>query len=51
MIDADAVRQAIEHAADGIEVMGDTYAPVEYRRHLIGVVTGRAIQRALDRRV
>jgi carbon-monoxide dehydrogenase medium subunit len=51
VIDADAVRRAIEHAADGIDVMGDTYAPVEYRRHLIGVVTGRAIQRALDRRL
>lgn len=50
VIDADAVRLAVEHAADGIDVMGDTYAPVEYRRHLIGVVTGRAIQRALDRR-
>jgi aerobic carbon-monoxide dehydrogenase medium subunit len=50
VIDADAVRRAIEHAADGIDVMGDTYAPAEYRRHLIGVVTGRAIQRALDRR-
>ena len=51
VIDADAVRLAVEHAADGIDVMGDTYAPVEYRRHLIGVVTGRAIQRALDRRL
>ena len=51
VIDAAAVRLAVERAADGIEVMGDTYAPVEYRRHLIGVVTGRAIQRALDRRL
>jgi aerobic carbon-monoxide dehydrogenase medium subunit len=51
MLDADAVRLAVEHAADGIEVMGDIYAPVEYPRHLIGVVTGRAIQRALDRRL
>jgi carbon-monoxide dehydrogenase medium subunit len=51
VVDADAVRRAIEHAADGIDVMGDIYAPVEYRRHLIGVVTGRAIQRALDRRL
>ena len=51
VIDAAAVRFAVEHAADGIDVMGDTYAPVEYRRHLIGVVTGRAIQRALDRRL
>jgi aerobic carbon-monoxide dehydrogenase medium subunit len=51
MLDADAVRRAIEHAADGIDVMGDSYAPVEYRRHLIGVVTGRAIQRAMDRRL
>ena len=51
VIDADSVRLAVEHAADGIDVMGDTYAPAEYRRHLIGVVTGRAIQRALDRRL
>jgi carbon-monoxide dehydrogenase medium subunit len=51
VIGADAVRLAVEHAADGIDVMGDTYAPAEYRRHLIGVVTGRAIQRALDRRL
>ncbi|EHB56192.1 Carbon-monoxide dehydrogenase (acceptor) [Mycolicibacterium rhodesiae JS60] len=51
VIDTDAVRRAVEHAADGFDVMGDTYAPVEYRRHLIGVVTGRAIHRALDRRV
>jgi aerobic carbon-monoxide dehydrogenase medium subunit len=51
VLDADAVRMAVERAADGIDVMGDTYAPVEYRRHLIGVVTGRAIQRALDRRL
>ena len=50
VIDDAAVRRAVEHAADGIEVMGDTYAPVDYRRHLIGVVTGRAIQRALGRR-
>jgi len=50
VVDADAVRLAVEHAADGIDVMGDTYAPADYRRHLIGVVTGRAIQRALDRR-
>jgi carbon-monoxide dehydrogenase medium subunit len=51
VVDADAVRLAVKHAADGIDVMGDTYAPVDYRRHLIGVVTGRAIQRALDRRL
>jgi len=50
VIDADTIRRAVEHAADGIDVMGDGYAPVDYRRHLIGVVTGRAIQRALDRR-
>jgi len=50
-IDADAIQTAVEHAADGIDVMGDGYAPVEYRRHLIGVVTGRAIRRALDRRI
>ena len=50
-LDATAVQRAVEHAADGIEVLGDGYAPVDYRRHLIGVVTGRAIRRALDRRI
>jgi carbon-monoxide dehydrogenase medium subunit len=50
-IDANAIQTAVEHAADGIDVMGDGYAPVEYRRHLISVVTGRAIRRALDRRL
>jgi carbon-monoxide dehydrogenase medium subunit len=49
VIDSSTIQLAVEHAADGIDVMGDSYAPVEYRRHLIGVVTGRAIQHALDR--
>lgn len=49
VIDADALRFAVDHAADGIDVMGDVYAPIDYRRHLIGVVTGRAIQRAVGR--
>lgn len=51
VIDHAAVQRAIDHAADGVDVMGDSYAPNEYRRHLIGVVTGRAIRRALDRRL
>jgi len=50
VVDADAIREAAEHAADGIDVIGDPYAPVEYRTHLIGVVVRRVIQRALDRR-
>jgi carbon-monoxide dehydrogenase medium subunit len=50
VLDSEAVERAVERAADGIDVMGDTYAPVDYRRHLIKVVTGRAIRRALDRR-
>jgi len=50
VVSTDSVRRAVEQAADGIDVMGDSYAPVDYRRHLIGVVTGRAVQRALDRR-
>ncbi|MFI5626405.1 FAD binding domain-containing protein [Nocardioides sp. NPDC051685] len=50
-VDDDAVRAAVEHAADGVDVLGDGYAPVEYRRHLIGVVVGRALRRALDRRL
>lgn len=50
VIDADAIAAAVEHAADGIAVMGDNYAPVDYRRNLIGVVTRRAVERALTRR-
>ena len=50
VIDADAIQAAVEHAADGIAVMGDNYAPVDYRRNLIGVVTRRALERALTRR-
>ena len=50
VIDAGAIARAGEHAADGIDVMGDGYAPAEYRRHLIGVVTARAVRRALGRR-
>ena len=49
-IDAETIQRAVDHAADGIDVIGDGYAPVDYRRHLLGVVTGRAIRRALDRR-
>lgn len=50
VLDADTVRLAVEHAADGIDVLGDSYAPAEYRKHLIGVATGRALERALARR-
>lgn len=50
VLDSDTVRLAVEHAADGIDVLGDSYAPVEYRKNLIRVVTGRAIERALARR-
>lgn len=51
VVDADTVRSAAEQAPDGIDVLGDSYAPAEYRKHLIDVVTRRALQRALDRRI
>jgi carbon-monoxide dehydrogenase medium subunit len=49
VLDAAALRDAAAHAADGIDVTGDTYAPSSYRSHLIGVVVRRAADKALAR--
>lgn len=47
--DAEVVRAAAALGADGVDVLGDEFTPVAYRRHLASVVTARAIARALAR--
>ena len=42
----EAIDAAAAVAANGLEVNGDFFASEEYRRHLIGVLTGRALRRA-----
>ncbi len=41
--------EASAHAADGIEVNSDLYASAEYRSHLAGIYTRRALERAVER--
>jgi carbon-monoxide dehydrogenase medium subunit len=41
-----AIADASLQAAKGVEVLGDTYASAEYRRHLVTVMTRRALQQA-----
>lgn len=45
----EAIGQAAMTALAGVEVVGDTYAPAEYRRHLATVITKRALTTALER--
>jgi carbon-monoxide dehydrogenase medium subunit len=45
----EVVRSAAAVAAVGVDVLGDEFTPVGYRRHLASVVTARAIARALTR--
>lgn len=42
----DNINAAAAVAADGLEINGDHFASEEYRRHLITVLTGRALRRA-----
>lgn len=42
----EAIAAAAAVAAEGLEVNGDHFASEDYRRHLIGVLTGRALKRA-----
>ncbi len=45
----EVIADASAHAAEGVEVNADVFASAEYRRHLAGVMTKRALRRALDR--
>lgn len=48
-LDSESMAEAASHAAEGIEINGDTYAPEAYRTHLVSVITRRALERAANR--
>ncbi|MGH2618746.1 MAG: xanthine dehydrogenase family protein subunit M, partial [Thermomicrobiales bacterium] len=45
-LNEEAIAAAAKVAADGLEINGDYFASEEYRRHLVSVLTGRALARA-----
>lgn len=47
--DEASVKAAAEHAVDGVEVLGDVHAPVDYRGRVARNLTRRAILTALER--
>jgi carbon-monoxide dehydrogenase medium subunit len=46
---AKRLAEASGHAVDGIGVNADLYASANYRAHLAGVYTRRALEKALER--
>lgn len=42
----DSIAEAATFAADGLAINGDAYAPERYRRHLVNVITRKALERA-----
>jgi carbon-monoxide dehydrogenase medium subunit len=46
-LNADSIAAASQAAAQGLEINGDHYASAEYRGHLVGVLTRRALERAM----
>lgn len=47
--DADAVKAAVAAAVAAINPTGDNRGPAEFKRHVAGIIIGRAITRALSR--
>lgn len=45
-LNADVIAAAATVAADGLEINGDHFASEDYRRHLVSVLTERALKRA-----
>lgn len=46
---AEAIAQAAQHAADGVEPLSDIHASAEYRAHLARVFARRAVSAAVER--
>lgn len=44
--DADAIARAVDAVTEGVEVNSDTYANVDFRSHLLRVMTRRALESA-----
>lgn len=47
-LDDNAIEQAAKVAGQGLEINGDAFASEEYRRHLVGVMTRRALVHARE---